>query len=193
MFLTKVVIFPRYFERGVWWNIDITYLLPTKEAFLLVQSPCSIHINKKKLVSWRGENLLVFLGRMKSFIGKMVKVDQGFQEAGVGRLLDVSDDHLVLLTEEDGVVYYNNDHIESVTENTKEFNLVSPEDIGYNKANNLLNLLETQILKWVKINSDGPVKIEGVLYDVNNDIISLIYDKEIVYVSFNHLHHISIG
>ncbi|MFD0824411.1 hypothetical protein ACT8ZR_01920 [Neobacillus sp. M.A.Huq-85] len=136
---------------------------------------------------------MVFLGRMKSFIGKMVKVDQGFQEAGVGRLLDVSDDHLVLLTEKDGVVYYNNDHIESVTENTKEFNLVSPEDIGYNKANNLLNLLETQILKWVKINSDGPVKIEGVLYDVNNDIISLIYDKEIVYVSFNHLHHISIG
>ncbi|MBI0581244.1 hypothetical protein IEC97_28435 [Neobacillus cucumis] len=136
---------------------------------------------------------MVFLGRMKSFIGKMVKVDQGFQEAGVGRLLDVSDDHLVLLTEEDGVVYYNNNHIESVTENTKEFNLVSPEDIGYNKANNLLNLLETQILKWVKINSDGPVKIEGVLYDVNNDIISLIYDKEIVYVSFNHLHHISIG
>ncbi|WHY94690.1 spore coat protein [Neobacillus cucumis] len=123
---------------------------------------------------------MVFLGRMKSFLGKMVKVDQGFQEAGVGRLLDVSDDHLVLLTEKDGVVYYNNDHIKSVTENTKEFNLVSPEDIEYNKANNLLNLLETQKLKWVKINSDGPVKIEGVLYDVNNDSISLIYDKEII-------------
>ncbi|MDR6999695.1 spore coat protein B [Neobacillus niacini] len=135
---------------------------------------------------------MMFLGRMKSFLGKMVKIDQGFQEAGVGRLLGVYDDYLVLLTEEDGVVYYNNDHIESVTENTKEFNIVSPEDIEYNKANNLLNLLENQKLKWVKINSDGPVKIEGVLYDVNNDIISLIYDEEIVYVSFNHLHNISI-
>ncbi|MFD0824506.1 hypothetical protein ACT8ZR_02405 [Neobacillus sp. M.A.Huq-85] len=132
------------------------------------------------------------LGRMKSFLGKMVKIDQGYQETGVGRLLDVYDDYLVLLTEENGVVYYNNDHIESVTENTKEFNIVFPEDIEYDKANNLLNLLENQKLKWVEINSDGPVKIAGVLHDVNNDIISLIYDEEIVYVSFNHLHTISI-
>ncbi|MBI0577381.1 hypothetical protein IEC97_08415 [Neobacillus cucumis] len=167
-------------------------LLSKKEAFLLVQPQYRIHMNKKKLVLWRGENLLMVLGRMKSFLGKMVKIDQGYQEAGVGWLLDIYDDYLVLLTEEDKVVYYNNDHIESVTENTKEFNIVFPEDIEYDKANNLLNLLENQKLKWVKINSDGPVKIAGVLYDVNNDIISLIYDEEIVYVSFNHLHNISI-
>ncbi|OIK15725.1 hypothetical protein BIV60_08200 [Bacillus sp. MUM 116] len=135
----------------------------------------------------------MFQDTMSSFLGKMIKIDQGCQEYGVGRLLDVFDDYLVVQTEEDGVVFYITQHIQSVTENTKEFNILFPEGFEYKKANNLLNLLESQKLNWVKLNRDSQVNLEGVLYDVNNDMISLIHNEEIVYISFSHLHNISIG
>lgn len=136
----------------------------------------------------------MFLDFLKSLIGKVIKIDRGGPESRVGLLLDVYNDHLVLLTEEDGLVYYNTHHIKSVTENTKnQVNIVIPESFEYKKANNLLSLLEILKLQWVKINRGGPEKIEGILCDVSNDIISLINKEEIVRISMVHLRNISIG
>ncbi|MCM2532193.1 hypothetical protein NDK43_06995 [Neobacillus pocheonensis] len=116
------------------------------------------------------------------------------RESRVGKLLDVYNDHLVLLTEEDGVVYYNTDHIKSVTENTKdqlELNIVIPKDFEYKKADNIPSLLEILKFQWVKINRGGPEKIEGVLCDINNNMVSLINKEEIVHISLFHLRNIS--
>ncbi|MED1470647.1 hypothetical protein [Bacillus salipaludis] len=135
----------------------------------------------------------MFLGMLKSFVGKVINIDRGGRGSKVGKLLDVNNDYFALLTEKDGVVYYNTQHIKSVTENTKGYNIVFPEDFEYKKANNLLSLLENQKLQWIKINHDGPEKIEGILYDVNNDIISLIFNDEIVRIPMFHLRTIRMG
>ncbi|MEH7480819.1 hypothetical protein V7157_06840 [Neobacillus drentensis] len=55
----------------------------------------------------------------KYFIGKVIRVDRGGPESRIGMLLDASEDHLCLLTEEDGVFYYNTSHIKSFTDNIK--------------------------------------------------------------------------
>jgi spore coat protein B len=55
----------------------------------------------------------------KYFIGKVIRVDRGGPESRIGMLLDASEDHLCLLTEEDGVVYYNTKHIKSFTDKIK--------------------------------------------------------------------------
>ncbi|MCM2531940.1 hypothetical protein NDK43_05475 [Neobacillus pocheonensis] len=137
---------------------------------------------------------MMFIDMMKSFLGKVIKIDRGGPESRVGKLLDVYNDYLVLLTEEDGVVYYNTHHIKSVIENTKEpfeFNIVIPEGFEYKKADNILSLLEILKFQWVKINRGGPEKIEGILCDVNNDMVSLINKEEIVQISMFHLRNIS--
>ena len=56
---------------------------------------------------------------IEGFIGKVIKVDRGGPESKIGMLMDASDDLMVLLTEDDGVVYYNAHHIKSFTDKIK--------------------------------------------------------------------------
>lgn len=133
---------------------------------------------------------------MKSLVGKAIKVDRGGPESRIGKLLEVFDDHLVLLTEDDGVVYYNTQHIKSVTENAKEeleFKVEIPEGFEYKKADTFQGLLDCLKFQWVKINRGGPEKLEGVLSDVNKDFVSLISKEEIVRLSMFHIRNISYG
>ncbi|MDQ0200212.1 hypothetical protein [Neobacillus ginsengisoli] len=138
---------------------------------------------------------MAFIDMIRSFSGKVIRIDRGGPDSRIGKLLDVYDDHLVLLTEEDGVVYYNTEHIKSVTENTNEkldCNFEIPEGFEYKKADNFNSLLSTLKYQWVKINRGGPEKIEGILGDVNNDNLLLINKEEIVRISMFHLRNISL-
>ncbi|MFP5111708.1 hypothetical protein ACSU64_04940 [Bacillaceae bacterium C204] len=133
---------------------------------------------------------------MKCFIGKVIKVDRGGPESKIGMVMDASDDLLVLLTEDDGVVYYNTKHIKSFTDNTKdhmEFNIKVPKDFKFIKASNFQDLLDSLKFKWIKINRGGPEKLEGVLTEVNKDYVFLINNQEIVRLSMNHIKSISYG
>ncbi|WHY64635.1 hypothetical protein [Neobacillus sp. SuZ13] len=133
---------------------------------------------------------------MKSLVGKIVKIDRGGPESRIGKLLDVYDDHLVLLTEDDGVVYYCTHHIKSVTENAKDqltFDIEVPEEFDFKKADNFQGMLSSLMYQWVKINRGGPEKLEGVLGEVNNDYVSLINKEEIVRLSMFHIKNISYG
>ncbi|NRD79531.1 hypothetical protein HPT25_19405 [Bacillus sp. BRMEA1] len=133
---------------------------------------------------------------MKSMVGKIIKIDRGGPESRIGKLLDVYDDHLVIITEDDGVVYYATQHIKSVTENAKEqleFNIEVPEGFEFKKANTFHTLLEALKFQWVKINRGGPEKLEGVLSDVNQHFVSLINKEEIVRLSMFHIRNISYG
>jgi spore coat protein B len=132
----------------------------------------------------------------KFFMGKEVRIDRGGPESRVGKLLDVFDDHLVLLTKEDGVVYYNTSHIKSVTVNSKEqreTNTDIPMDFEYKKAESFHSLLDNLKLQWVKINRGGPEKIEGIIYAANKDFVSLINNDELVHISLSHIRNISKG
>lgn len=133
---------------------------------------------------------------MKSLVGKIIKVDRGGPESRIGKLMDVYDDHLIILTEDDGVVYYCTHHIKSVTENAKDqlaFNIEVPEGFDYKKAENFQGMLHSLMYQWVKINRGGPEKLEGVLGEVNNDYVSLINKEEIVRLSVYHIRNISYG
>lgn len=133
---------------------------------------------------------------LRSLIGKIIKIDRGGPESRIGKLLDVMDDHLVIITEDDGVVYYNTHHIKSVTENAKEqlaFHIEVPEDFEYKRADTFHGLLDSLKFQWVKINRGGPEKLEGVLSDVNNHFVSLINKEEIVHLSMYHIRNISYG
>jgi spore coat protein B len=129
-------------------------------------------------------------------VGKTVKIDRGGPESRVGIVLDVYDDHLVVITEDDGVVYYSLHHIKSITDSSKEnleVKLEIPEDFEFKKADTFLGLLDSLRFQWVKINRGGPEKLEGVLGEVNNDYVLIINKEEIVRLSMFHIKNISYG
>ena len=133
---------------------------------------------------------------IKPFVGKIIKIDRGGTESRIGKLMEINDDHLILYTEEDGIVYYQNYHIKSVTENVKnDLNLNDevPEDIEYKNVATLERLLDSLKYQWIRINRGGPEKLEGVLIDVKNDYISLINQEEIVRISMFHIRNLSDG
>ncbi|MBV7507673.1 hypothetical protein KW850_20805 [Bacillus sp. sid0103] len=131
---------------------------------------------------------------MKCFIGKVIRIGRGGPESRIGMILDASDDLIVLLTADDGIVYYSIKHIKSFTDNMKgqmKFNIKVPKDFKFKKAANFQDLLESLKLKWIKINRGGPEKLEGVLGDVNKDYVFLIHNQEIIRLSMSHIKSIS--
>jgi spore coat protein B len=74
-----------------------------------------------------------------------------------------------------------------------KFNTEIPEDFEYKKAADFHSLLDILKFQWVKINRGGPEKIEGVLCDLNKDIVSLVNNEEIVHISLFHIRNISNG
>ena len=150
------------------------------------------HINAElSLFNYKGENHM-----FKDMVGKAIKIDRGGPESRNGKLLDMYDDYLVLLTDEDGVVYYNTHHIKSMTVNTKEqfeLKVEAPENFEYKKAPNFYCLLDNLKYQWVKINRGGPEKIEGVLCGLDKDFVSIINNEEVVRISLFHFRNISNG
>ncbi|WP_051633761.1 hypothetical protein, partial [Bacillus sp. UNC41MFS5] len=133
---------------------------------------------------------------MKNFIGRVIKIDRGGPESKIGMLMDASDEFLAILTEDDGLVYYNTNHIKSFTDNLKEkmqFDLDVPQDFPFIKADNFHELLGLMKYKWIKINRGGPETLEGVLMKLDNESIYLVNGQEIVRSSMFHIKSISYG
>lgn len=131
-----------------------------------------------------------------SLIDKEVKVDRGGPESRVGKLLAVEDDHFTLLTVEDGIIYYNTQHIKSLTINTKnqsQLGIEIPEDFEYVSAEDFKSVLLRLALRWVKINRGGPETLEGVMDYVDDDYITIVSNEEIVRISLFHIRNISYG
>lgn len=132
----------------------------------------------------------------KSLVGKTIKVDRGGPESRIGKLMAVLDDHLVLLTKDDGVIYYNTHHVKSVTENSKDtmdIGIEVPENFEFKSAASFQGLLDSLKFQWVRINRGGPEKLEGVISEINKDFLSLISKEEVVRVSMWHIRNISYG
>jgi len=128
--------------------------------------------------------------------GKVVKIDRGGPESRVGQILSVADDYITVLTEEDGVVFYNTHHIKSLTDNVKqgldlEFNI--PEDFEYIKAQDFRSVLASLRFRWVQVNRGGPEVLEGVLDEAAKDYITIISNEEVIRLSMFHIRSISYG
>ncbi|WP_206435527.1 hypothetical protein [Siminovitchia acidinfaciens] len=133
---------------------------------------------------------------MRSLQDRVVKIDRGGPESRVGKMLEVAYDHITVLTEGDGVVYYNTHHIKSLTENVKKglnLELETPEELDYIKAGDFKSVLRGLKSRWVQINRGGPEMLEGVLEEANDDFIKVISNEEVVWVSRFHIRNISHG
>ncbi len=131
-----------------------------------------------------------------SLMNKVVRIDRGGPESRIGKLLSVADDHITLLTEDDGVVYYMTHHIKSITDNAKqglEFNIEVPENFEFLKDNKCISVLEKLKYRWVKINRGGPETLEGVLNEANDDFVTIISNEEIIRIATFHIRNISYG
>ncbi|OIK09312.1 hypothetical protein [Bacillus sp. MUM 13] len=131
-----------------------------------------------------------------NLIGKVLRINRGGPESRTGILLDVSDDHLAILTDQEGVVYYKTSHIKSITENVKkgfEFKVEVPLDFSYKTASNFKSLLDELKNHWVNINRGGPEKLEGILCDINDEFVTVFFNEEVIRLALFHIRSISYG
>lgn len=131
-----------------------------------------------------------------SLIDKEVKIDRGGPESRAGKLLAVEDDHFTILTNEDGIVYYNTQHIKSLTVNTKnqsQLGIEIPRNFEYVTAGDFKSVLVKLAPRWVKINRGGPETLEGVMDYVDDDYITIVSNEEIIRISLFHIRNISYG
>lgn len=131
-----------------------------------------------------------------SLVDKELKVDRGGPESRVGKLLAVQDDHFTLLTADDGIIYYNTQHIKSLTINTKnqtQTGIEIPEDFEYVTADDFKGVLGKLALRWVKVNRGGPETLEGVMDFVDDDYLTIVSNEEIIRISLFHIRNISYG
>ena len=129
---------------------------------------------------------------MQSFIGKVIRVDVGARKSRIGRVMDASDEHIVIFTE-DAVVYYNIDYIHCFSENSKgemEFDIEVPNDFEFIKVATFKDLLDSLKFRWVQIDCGGK-KLEGILNDVKQDVVTLINKEEIFRIFMFHIENIS--
>lgn len=129
------------------------------------------------------------------FVGKGVKIGRGGHESKEGLLLGAYETHLALFTEAEGVIYFPYNHIRSITSYAKG-------KINYNDMyrsieilpnESFVDLLNSQIRQWVKINRGGHDKLEGILLDANNDYVEISFNDELVYIATNHIKSVSFG
>lgn len=131
-----------------------------------------------------------------SFMNKVIKVDRGGPESRIGMLLAAEEDHVIVLTEDEGVIYYKTQHIKSITYNAKnelQFGVEIPEDFEFTKAPNFKGILENLKYRWVKVNRGGPEMLEGILDDVSDEYVIIISNEEIIRLSMFHIRNISYG
>ncbi|MBY8911637.1 spore coat protein [Bacillus sp. YC2] len=125
-------------------------------------------------------------------ISQTVQLNQGGPESKKGKLHEAGDDFLVLETEDDGIVYFNTDHIKSVSvENAADDEADEPAD--YEMADDFHGIFKSMTHKWVSINRGGPEAVEGILVDNSEGHYTLVKDKEVLRIHPFHIKSISAG
>ncbi len=136
------------------------------------------------------KNLLLTL------MNKVIRVDRGGPESRIGKLMAAEDDHFVLLTEKDGIVYYKTQHIKSITLNSRdgmEFSVEDPAADSYLLAPDFKTVVSSLRHHWVKVNRGGPEMLEGIMDEVSDDYITIFSKEEIIRLAMYHVRNISLG
>lgn len=136
------------------------------------------------------KNLLLTL------MNKVIRVDRGGPESRIGKLMAAEDDHFVLLTEKDGIVYYKTQHIKSITLNSRdgmEFSVEDPATDSYLLAPDFKTVVSSLRHHWVKVNRGGPEMLEGIMDEVSDDYITIFSKEEIIRLAMYHVRNISLG
>ncbi|WP_413027758.1 spore coat protein [Priestia aryabhattai] len=162
-----------------------------------------------ELELYRGKTFAGTLSLMKT---KYVQVNQGGPEKKAGQLLDVlgsfESAYIVLLTEDDGVIYINTEHVKSVSEyqnndgnqnnngnqnNQSANELFLSQEPEYMKSKNFNDLFAHLSHKWVSINGGGPEAVEGVLVQSRNGTFTLVQNNQVLRLQPRHVKTICVG
>jgi spore coat protein B len=155
-----------------------------------------------------------------NFKDQTVRINGKGPESKLGTLLDVRDDFFVLSTESDGLIFYKEHHVTSlshsipVATNEEEIEGVVKEKGGSSSieeeeaveevneftemysqiaADTTNDLLSNLKYSWVKINRKGPESIEGMLVEANEDYLVLVVNNEIFRISTFHVKNFSVN
>lgn len=137
---------------------------------------------------------------LDSLVGRSIRVDRGGPESRMGKLLAVKDDHFVVYSENEGMIYYKTDHIKSLSLDTRDFSDVVEDPNAeqqnipkYIDLDDFTSVLKNMQFHWVQINRGGPEKIEGVLIDATDTAVTVIVGTEVIKVLPFHIRSISYG
>ncbi|MBP1966952.1 hypothetical protein [Paenibacillus aceris] len=138
---------------------------------------------------------------LELLVGKDVRVDRGGPESRMGKLLVVKDDYIVVYIKDTGNVYYKTEHIKSISVDTRTIADTSVVVIDPDLPEPLLPpiidgvdfiaVVKDMKFRWIQINRGGPEKLEGVLTDVTDILVTLTVGSEIVRVMPFHIRNIS--
>ena len=133
---------------------------------------------------------------LETLINKVIRVNRGGPESRVGKLLAAGDDHFVLMTEKDGLVYYKTQHVKSITLNSRdgmELTIEEPVADSCLLVPDFKTVVSSLRHKWVKVNRGGPEMIEGIMDEVTDDYITIFSKEEIIRLAMYHVRNISLG
>lgn len=137
-----------------------------------------------------------------SLIGEEVKINRG-PESRKGRLLGVNGDYLALYSPKEGVSYFNLGHIKSFSVKAKEEAKHDDKESNENKEKDKEKMEENQIVSFIDVSSlnrlfkhlkysyvminRGPEAVEGILVDVKDNLITLVFRDQVLRVNRNHV------
>ena len=135
--------------------------------------------------------------------GKEVKVYRAGPEAKHGVVLDVQSDYVALAVK-NSVIYYQAEHIKSVSSPTKpkphhpeqehKEKEKEKEKVNFLSAKNFRKLLKKMEQQVVQLNQGGPDSIHGKLLAVKHDFLIMhTEDDGHVYVSIHHVKSVSLS
>lgn len=134
-----------------------------------------------------------------SLVGKMIRLDRGGPESRQGQVVSVGSDYIVIYNEKDGFIYYNVQHLKSVTQNTKDdvYWLENTEDLPkiqkYIVADTFYELLTAMKNLWCQVNRGGHESVQGVLTEVGDNYVTMIVNHEVITILTYHIKSISYG
>ncbi|MFC0272717.1 spore coat protein [Metabacillus herbersteinensis] len=146
-----------------------------------------------------------FTGVIEQFGNKYIQINQGGPESKNGLVIDVIDDYIIMFTEDDGVVYFNVDHVKSIYEynqndqndNDQNQNQTQNQNQvvipSFDRGSDFHDLFGHMSHKWVSINRGGPEAMEGVLVENSGGHYTLVSNEEVLRINPYHIRSISAG
>lgn len=148
----------------------------------------------------RGQMRMLEDGSFATLVGKQIKINRGGPEAKSGKLLALKPDHLVLHSEGEGVIYYQTQHIKSITihgnleaPEVAQQNVEEQEPISFIDAPDFTTLLQNLTNSWIQVNRGGPEKYEGILVEANNEYLKVSANNELTIIMTFHVKSVSLA
>jgi len=127
-------------------------------------------------------------------VGKQVNINKKGPDSFNGTLIAVKSDYLVLEEKKGDLKFIRLQHVKSITENVKKPSKPDSCDFDdHSFPKTFKKLLLEHDLDWIKVNSGGPEKVEGVLEQVKDDTIFIVAKADYIRVPIYHVRFVDFN